>query len=130
MFPGMFSHNASENPYWQNPAWYNRDRALFKKYIPLIKRVAETGWQPVTAARCDNEQIWIERFGSAANGVVYFTVFNDSPRPQQGWLSLDRAAWPGGQSLQGHELLSGKSLQLTNGGWAIRLQPQEVQLIR
>ena len=43
MFPSMFSHNAADNPYWRNPAWYNRDRPLFKKYIPLIRRVAEAG---------------------------------------------------------------------------------------
>jgi hypothetical protein len=30
IYPSMFSHNASENPYWRNPTWYNRDRALFK----------------------------------------------------------------------------------------------------
>ncbi|HWI60101.1 MAG TPA: hypothetical protein VNZ22_22940, partial [Bacillota bacterium] len=32
IFPSMFSHNAADNPYWQNPKWYNRDRPLFKKY--------------------------------------------------------------------------------------------------
>ena len=51
IFPSMFSHNAADNPYWQNPSWYDRDRPLFKKYIPLIKQVAEAGWQPVTEAR-------------------------------------------------------------------------------
>ena len=34
MWPGLFSHNAADNPYWQNPKWYNRDRPLFKKYLP------------------------------------------------------------------------------------------------
>jgi hypothetical protein len=43
MFPGMFSHNAADNPYWQYPKWYVRDRPQSKKCLPLIKRVAEAG---------------------------------------------------------------------------------------
>src|SRR5450759_1759536 len=77
IFPSMFSHNAADNPYWQNPKWYNRDRALFKKYQPVIKRVAESGWQPVTGARCSPAKIQIERFGLPASGPVYFTAYND-----------------------------------------------------
>ena len=46
MYPSMFSHNAAENPYWENPRWYNRDRPLFQKYQPAIRRVAQAGWQP------------------------------------------------------------------------------------
>lgn len=25
LWPGFFSHNAADNPYWQNPKWYDRD---------------------------------------------------------------------------------------------------------
>ena len=35
MFPGFFSHNAAEGHYFTRPELYNRDRALFKKYVPL-----------------------------------------------------------------------------------------------
>ena len=31
MFPGFFSHNASEGHYFTRPSLYNRDRALLKK---------------------------------------------------------------------------------------------------
>src|SRR5438105_15319437 len=38
VYPSMyFGHtSATETWYFANPAWYNRDRPLFKKYIPLI----------------------------------------------------------------------------------------------
>ncbi len=50
MFPGFFSHNASQGHYFSRPDLYNRDRPLFKKYVPLCKLVAEAGWEPVTGA--------------------------------------------------------------------------------
>ncbi len=73
MFPGFFSHNASQGHYFSRPELYQRDRPLFKKYIPLCKQVAEAGWQPITRARADIEGIYVERFGDR-----YLTVFNDS----------------------------------------------------
>lgn len=127
IFPSMFSHNASENPYWQNPKWYNRDRPLFKKFLPLIKEVAEAGWQPVTEAVCDSKLL-VERFGPGRDGTVYYTVFNDSDAPQQGLLrpeSLD--THPGPVAV---ELLSGKVLNATHSGWSVDLKPQAVALLR
>jgi hypothetical protein len=63
MFPGFFSHNASEGHYFKRPELYERDRPLFRKYVPLCRQVAEAGWEPVTLARSDNPQIYVERFG-------------------------------------------------------------------
>jgi hypothetical protein len=75
MFPGYFSADASTGHYFTRPELYNRDRPLFKKYIPLCKRVAEAGWEPLTGAVSDNVQIVVERFGSLP-GPCYLTVFN------------------------------------------------------
>jgi hypothetical protein len=128
MFPGMFSHNAADNPYWQNPKWYNRDRALFKKYLPLIKRVAEAGWQPVTFAGCDNDQVWVERFGPDANGSIWFTMFNDTAKPQTGTLHLEATGATQLSTSVATELLSN---QLLTGaaGWQLNLEPQQAKLI-
>lgn len=78
MFPGFFSHNASQGQYFRRPELYERDRPLFKKYVPLCKMVAEAGWEPVTGARSSDERVYVERFGSGA--AHYLTVFNDSHR--------------------------------------------------
>ncbi len=130
MFPGMFSHNAADHPYWQNPKWYNRDRPLFKKYLPLVKRVAEAGWQPVTEARCDNAKILVERFGPGADGAIYFTLFNDSTEPQSGTLSVSGAAFPKGESPAARELLSSQPVSRTGTGWPVQLKPQEAAVIQ
>ena len=75
MFPGFFSHNASQGHYFTRPELYNRDRPLFKKYVPLCRKLAEAGWEPVTKATCDCSDVHIERFGDR-----YLTVLNDGPQ--------------------------------------------------
>ena len=129
MWPGMFSHNASENPYWQNPNWYNRDRPLFKKYLPLVRRVAQAGWQPVTLAACDNDSIWVERFGPDADGAVYFTLFNDTPQRQTGALRADTSTLRMTGPLGAQELVSGVTLD-DPAAWQVNLGPQEARVIR
>ncbi len=83
MFPGFFSEDASTGHYFSRPELYDRDRPLFKRYIPLCREIAEAGWQPVTFAQCDNDNIFVERFGGQ-NGKdrIYWTILNDSPDPQ------------------------------------------------
>ena len=78
MFPGFFSHNASEGHYFSRPELYERDRELFRKYIPLCRKVAEAGWQPITQVRSSDPQVYVERFGEKL-----LTVFNDSRETRQ-----------------------------------------------
>lgn len=124
-YPSMFSHNAAENPYWQNPKWYNRDRPLFKKYLPVIKTVAQAGWQPVTHARSSNPAILVERFGPDSTGTHYFTIFNDSEQGQQGAISIENTALNVRSNPQGIDLLSQTPVRLEN----LSLEPQQALAI-
>jgi hypothetical protein len=129
MWPGFFSHNAAENPYWQNPKWYNRDRPLFRKYIPLLKRVAEAGWRPVSEARCDNPRIWVERFGPAPDGTVFLTLHNDTATPQTGTVSANLRALGLTADARAEELLGGETFPWPAGGWPVTLKPQETRVL-
>src|SRR6185369_16371776 len=51
VYPSMFSADAATKAYWDNPKWYNRDRPLFRKYIPILKRFSAAGWEPITEAK-------------------------------------------------------------------------------
>lgn len=120
-YPSMFSHNASENPYWQKPAWYNRDRALFKKYIPVIRQVAQAGWQPVTGAVADPTSVWVERFGPDPNGRTYYTLFNEGPQETAATLRELRAdPGPPGDRVA-RDLLAGTPLEWRTNGWRVTL---------
>jgi hypothetical protein len=119
MFPGFFSHNASQGHYFTRPELYERDRELFKKYVPLCKLVAEAGWAPVTNARSNDENVYVERFGEK-----YLTVFNDSAENRKVSIKLKKNS-----STLCRELLSGKIIQITNGEFAVALGAEDVAMI-
>ncbi len=120
MFPGFFSHNASQGHYFSRPELYDRDRPLFKKYVPLVKRVAEAGWQPVTLVRSGDPKVYVERWGDR-----YLTVFNDSSQERTATLTLDGLAAPE----RSRELVRGKGISWTGGKAQIALGPENVALI-
>lgn len=75
-FPGFFSGDAYTGRYFENPDLYERDRPLFRKYIPVCKALSEAGWQCVTGVKLTDSRLLVERFG---NGDTYFiTVFNST----------------------------------------------------
>jgi hypothetical protein len=124
MFPGFFSADASTGHYFSQPALYNRDRPLFKKYIPLCKRVAEAGWQPLTRARSNHPRIYVERFGEKL-----LTVFHDAPgattqEPQPVTITLE-----GLRAKFVRELLSGRTLALRDGQIELSLAPEDVAVV-
>ncbi|HEC75800.1 MAG TPA: hypothetical protein ENI33_00885, partial [Thermoplasmatales archaeon] len=82
MYPSMFSHNACNERYWENSTLYNRDRGLFKKYIPLIKEIGMAGWQPLTFAKSNNSNVYVERYGNENNDTIYFTLHNPTNSSQ------------------------------------------------
>ena len=126
IYPSMFSPTASsESAYWQTPAWYNRDRELHKQYQPLIRRVAEAGWQPLTLATTDAPDILIERFGPNKAGEVFFTIFNDGDEQRSAPITVDPSLG-GGSAL---ELVTGAQLQVSgrqDGAlFSVTLDPEE-----
>jgi hypothetical protein len=77
-YPSFFSADASNNPYWKNPAAYNVGRPFFLKYVPIIKEINSQGWQPVTLARTADPRVRLERFDREGDSVAYFTIRNVS----------------------------------------------------
>lgn len=116
MFPGYFSHNAAEGHYFTRPELYDRDRPLFKKYIPLCRTLAEAGWQPEPLAKivsispadesaksgeetesgkpaahsayssAGQTTVSLERFGEGDK--IFVSLFNHTDKPQTVRFSL------------------------------------------
>lgn len=122
MFPGFFSHNASEGAYFTRPELYNRDRPLFRKYIPLCKLVAEAGWEPITGAGSSDESIHVERFGD--KGTRYLTVFNDGAEKRTTTISLDK---PAGKTSR--ELVGGGTVAWRDGRATLTLEAGDLAIL-
>lgn len=121
MFPGFFSPNASTGHYFSRPELYNRDRPLFRKYIPLCRLVAEAGWEPVTLARSSHPRVYVERFGDR-----YFTVFNDQAEPVSVEISFAETLRHSDHAL---ELVRNQRLPFGERGVGLRLGPEEVAVL-
>jgi hypothetical protein len=119
MFPGFFSHNASEGHYFTRPELYNRDRPLFKRYLPLCKRVAEAGWEPIPFARSSDPDVTIERFGNRL-----WTVFNASSEPKTAMLTFDNPV-----PATFTELLTGKTCKPNGQDVTLSLPSEDVAVL-
>jgi hypothetical protein len=119
MFPGFFSHNASQGHYFTRPELYERDRDLFKKYVPLCKLVAEAGWEPITLAHSSQPDVCVERFSDQ-----YLTVFNDSKTQQESTITVEmNIAGPT------RELLSGSEVRWRNRQTMLTLDAEDVAVL-
>ena len=85
IFPGFFSADAATGHYFSSPNLYERDRPLFKKWVPLCRRLSEAGWRPVNRlVRCSERTLVCEQFGESLS-----TVFNDTASARCVTLELD-----------------------------------------
>ncbi len=75
--------------YWAHPAYYERDRSLFRKYQPLCSALGAAGWEPITHAESSKPNVFVERFGPDAGGLVWLTLLNEDKDPQQTLLTID-----------------------------------------
>lgn len=114
VYPSMFTGHskAGEIAYFYNPEWYNRDRALFVKYLPLIRRLDEAGWQPVPLAKISRKGVRLERYGDFSEGTLAFTVHNPLKQPAKVTLTLDGSALGLGANVSAKEWISGKALEV------------------
>jgi hypothetical protein len=131
IWPGFFDEQAaSKDPYWASTnKWYERDRPLFKKYIPLLRRVTAAGWQPLTQAACDNSMILVERFGPEADGTVFLTLLNDTADIQSGTVRADLKALDLEQATSARDLVSGYAATVSGHGWRVSLRPQQAEVL-
>ncbi len=79
MFYGTFYHLSSV------PDLYNR-------WIPLTRRLARAGWEPVTHACCPALGPMVERFGRLADRNLHFTLRNETDEAKRVQLVIDADA--------------------------------------
>jgi hypothetical protein len=134
-YPSFFSADASSNHYFSQPALYNRDRPLFKKYVPIIRALGKAGWQPITHARTSDGEIRVERYGVGKDGTVYLTVLNASGETKTVKVEVDLAAIGlAGRAPSAEGLSSDRRVQLVRKGnvalITLELSPGDGEVIR
>jgi len=74
-YPGIVTIGGEDFPGYRGWKRYfgpsrqcERDRALFKRATPLLRRLNRAGWQPETFVRSNNKNVFVERYGGPENG--------------------------------------------------------------
>jgi hypothetical protein len=70
------------------PKYKERDADLYKRFMPVYRRLDRAGWQPVTHAAVRTAGVWIERFGTKAP-ELYFSVYNSTAQPAEAKVVID-----------------------------------------
>ena len=91
IYPSMFSADASTGRYFSDPALYNRDRELFKRYVPLVQVLSKAGWEASSAVWSSDPAVYVERWGKWP-GALFVTLRNTSDAAASVTLDLDRQA--------------------------------------
>jgi hypothetical protein len=78
--------------YWSSPTSYNRDRALFKQYVPLLKTIISAGWKPIPYATPSDPAIRVERFDDQAGDTFYLTAQNSGTATVNYTMTIDGAS--------------------------------------
>lgn len=80
-WPGFFSADAASATYFDNSSLYNRDRPLFKQFIPALRRINAAGWRPMTFANASGQgapfqlERWGDGFGvNGSDNELLFTL--------------------------------------------------------
>ncbi len=120
LFASFFSPNASGGHYFSRPELYNRHRPLFKKYVPICKRISEAGWRPVNVLlRSETPNVFVEQFGDR-----YVTVFNSTTKPVSAQLKLLDA-----NASEAVELVTGEKWSFKDGGCVAQIPPETVRVL-
>jgi hypothetical protein len=132
MYPSFFSADAANAPYWEDARHYDRDRPLFRKYVPLIRRLNAAGWQPLTGATSSEPAVHVERFGRWP--ALSFTVRNTSAGPITTTLTFEGALeLPAGRLRALPLVQPGRAVALSAGPprkAVITLGPHAVELLQ
>ena len=99
-----------------------RDRAAFRRAIPLIRKLNAAGWEPETFLRSSFAHVWVERYGATKDGKsCYFTLRNDSDKACEVELTAEQNDEVRFSSLKSLWKLSDPIKTAT--GWKLSLAP-------
>ena len=128
-YPGVCTIGGEEKPGYANWKRYfgptrqcERDRELFKRAIPLIRRMNRAGWMPETLVRSADKRLLVERYGMATGtGERFLALRNASADTVETVLSAEGECVAAFASLE--PVWGGVVAKPAPGGWAVRLAP-------
>ena len=76
------------NVYWNEPRWLERDRPLWRMYLPWLRRLAEAGWRPQGRAHPLAPEWRVEQFGPDPHGSFFLAARRPDGAPAESEIEL------------------------------------------
>ncbi len=140
IFPSFFNGSYFEDGRWitahffKQPELYDQARPLYRRFIPILRRMFDAGWQPVTLARATPAGVQVERYGPRDGGEVLLAAFNAGEEPVEAKLVADAAALELPADVTATGLVSGAELESKRAGGDLRitvpLDPGRCEVVR
>lgn len=138
IFPSPMMHNdtvngTGESYYWKGAEqFYERDRWIFQTYMPILKEMAESGWEPVTNATVNDPEIIVERYGDNDAEGYHIALFNPTASAVDVQVNLDMTKFTLDEGCTFMKYLENKAFTLENNTVTVHLEPErsEVLVIR
>lgn len=112
-------------------------RQLYLHYVPIFRAIDTAGWQPVTLATANDPAVWLERYGSLADGTLYLAIRNETTVARAYTVRVDlRGAGAPAVALDGLEMVTGAPVAVSVGPKGNRatftgtLEPQGTHVVR
>ncbi len=122
IFPNPCSNYEDGAFYWKSQhLFYERDRAIFQKYIPTLKSISEAGWEPITLAHSKDKDLIIERYGDNDAEGYYFVIYNQTSRDKNVSVEIDLDKLNIDPACTFVETLTGEKVTLTAGKYETKL---------
>jgi len=141
-WPGISTAGGGTEPgyanmqrYFLTPELFERDRELFRQYLPIFDALNAAGWEPVPHARAEPDSVRAERYGGPG-GDAYLAVHNPSDHPVTGTLRLEGGWWGQrpGEGLALQRLVEGGELPAEADGdelvAGVTLAPRRTEVLR
>lgn len=103
---------------WQRPGDLESLRVLYQRFLPLVRRMEEAGWEPVTGAWTEDAGFVIERYGDRLLAVHSAAARRAEVTVRVDWETLGLAP---PESVE--ELVTRQPLTVAGGAVTVPLEP-------
>jgi hypothetical protein len=102
--------------------------ALMRKYVPIVRRLTQAGWEPITHVRCEDPLVQVERFGGEGGKPLLLSVRNAGKEDKTVVLTLEEPLKAAGSPT---ELVDGQacSMTVTDGRTQVTLKAPAEKVI-
>ena len=121
IFPSYFDGDYMQDGKWvigrffDKPELYEHVRPLYRKFIPILRRLFAAGWEPVTEARAEPAGVRVERYGPQPGGETLLAVYNPGKEAVVARVTVSAGALKL-TATQATGLVSGAGLEATREG--------------